>query len=482
MEGDQGRRAVAWARARVAVIVAAGTLVSGAAMGVAVDRARDLEVLRGATEHAHVRAARHARSIARLSRAQRVRFHARAVDRRDRIGIAGVHGELWPGSIFASVPRAELAAVLLAGEGVVEIEGTPHAVVARPVAPAAPDLVVIVASPLDREGWHLIVVALGTLLAAAVGAIVAARVSETVRGLDREGATLDALAAGAATATVEAAARADRAPRDACAPRELRALRAAIARLAESVGRLEERRASAELARRHADRAKTAFLATVSHELRTPLQAVLGFADVLLAGIDGPLPTEQLENVRVIRSSGDYLLTLVNDVLDLSALASGSLALGAVRVDVAAAAEEVVAIARGLVLEGNAELRLEVADDTPMALADPTRVRQVLHNLVGNAIKHAGGQDVVVQVHPGPRATVEVLVRDGGPGIVAADLERIFEPYQRLSDAERTSGVGLGLTIARALVERQGGTIGVESEPGRGTTFTARWPSADGEA
>ncbi len=229
---------------------------------------------------------------------------------------------------------------------------------------------------------------------------------------------------------------------------------------------------------RAADRERAAFLAAVSHELRTPLNAILGFADILMTEVDGPLSPETREEVEQIRGSGKHLLDLINDILELSALESGQLTLTFARVDLVEVASEVVREAKGLVLGRPVVVRTDCREPV-FARADPRRVRQVLTNLVGNAVKFTQRGEVVVSVR-NEQTWARVGVRDTGPGISAPERAAIFEEYQQ-SREERTRrrGTGLGLAIARRLVVMHGGSIELESELGRGSTFHVRLPRSD---
>jgi signal transduction histidine kinase len=231
-----------------------------------------------------------------------------------------------------------------------------------------------------------------------------------------------------------------------------------------------------DLARvRAADRDRAAFLAAVSHELRTPLNAILGFADVLMTEVDGPLSAEAREEVEQIRGSGKHLLDLINDILELSALESGQLRLTRTRVDVAAAALEVVREAAVLVGTRPVVVRLE-GERGVLARADAKRLRQVLTNLVDNAIKFTQRGAVVVEVaHEGRFACVRV--RDSGPGISPQERAVIFEDYKQTKEERaRRRGTGLGLAITRRLVHMHKGLIRVHSELGMGSTFEVLFP------
>ncbi len=228
---------------------------------------------------------------------------------------------------------------------------------------------------------------------------------------------------------------------------------------------------------RAADRDRAGFLAAVSHELRSPLNAILGFADVLMTEVDGPLTAEAREEVEQIRGSGQHLLDLINDILEFSALESGQLKLSRARVDLAGLAGEVVREAAGLV--GQRPVRVRMRGEQVHARADSKRVRQVLTNLVGNAIKFTLSGEVVVEVgrHEG---WASVSVRDTGPGISPQERAVIFQEYKQATEERaRRRGTGLGLAIARRLVLMHGGKIEVESALGVGSTFRVLLPSWD---
>jgi signal transduction histidine kinase len=223
------------------------------------------------------------------------------------------------------------------------------------------------------------------------------------------------------------------------------------------------------------DRDRSSFLAALSHELRTPLNAILGFADVLLSEVDGPLSAEARENLTVVRTSGQHLRALIDDILDLSALESGELRLNRQRCDVFVIAEEVVREAQGTATAKPLELVLE--GRTAMAYADPRRVRQILTNVVGNAIKFTARGRVNVQVRD-HGTYVGLLVTDTGPGIPRDEHDSIFEEYRQSGElsAQRV-GTGLGLAITKRLVQMHGGSIGVESQVGRGSSFAIILPA-----
>jgi signal transduction histidine kinase len=222
------------------------------------------------------------------------------------------------------------------------------------------------------------------------------------------------------------------------------------------------------------DRDRSAFLSALSHELRTPLNAILGFADVLLAEVDGPLSEEARDNLTVLRRSADHLRGLIDDVLDLSALESGELRLDTSPVDVFELAAEVAREAR--VTAEAKPLEVILSGRSAIAWADARRVRQILGNLVGNAVKFTREGTVEVSVDLDGDYVV-ASVRDSGPGIPPEQRAAIFEEYwQAPASRQSRTGAGLGLAITRRLVRMHGGAIEVESEMGRGSLFTVRLP------
>lgn len=226
---------------------------------------------------------------------------------------------------------------------------------------------------------------------------------------------------------------------------------------------------------RAADQDRAAFLAAVSHELRTPLNAILGFADILMAEVDGPLSPSAREEVEQVRASGQHLLELINDILELSALEGGQLTLSRDRVDLATLVGGILREASALVAGKPLALRVEVLENA-VAYADPKRVRQVLTNLVSNAVKFTQAGAVVVSVSR-QGAYARVSVSDTGPGISAQERAFLFQEYKQAEgERKRRRGTGLGLAIARRLVMMHGGTIQVESELGKGSTFHVMLP------
>ncbi len=223
---------------------------------------------------------------------------------------------------------------------------------------------------------------------------------------------------------------------------------------------------------REVDRLKTDFLARMSHELRTPLNSIIGFADVLLLGLDGDLTERMIEDLELIRGGGYHLRDIISDILDMSKIEAGRLELVYEEFDARRIASELMATAAPLAEQKGLALRLEIAEGVEPITADRTRVRQVLWNIIGNAIKFTDHGSIDVAICPDDDGVL-FAVTDTGIGISPADQERIFEYFSQVDAGRRESisGTGLGLSISKSLVEYHGGRIWVESEPGRGSTF-----------
>ncbi len=229
-----------------------------------------------------------------------------------------------------------------------------------------------------------------------------------------------------------------------------------------------------------ASRAKSQFLASVSHELRTPLNGILGYAQILRR--DPTLTDKQRDGVRVIHESGDHLLSLINDVLDLSKIEAGRIELHPVDFELAEFAAAVGRVFAARAREKNLALELTVAPGLPRFVhGDEQRLRQIVFNLVGNAVKFTTAGRVALTIAPADTAGAVVFsVVDTGPGIAPNDVARLFERFTQVGDRRQAaSGTGLGLAISRSLVECLGGRMRVESRVGEGSRFWFEVPLAE---
>jgi signal transduction histidine kinase len=368
--------------------------------------------------------------------------------------------------------RGALAKMLTDGKGVAQLRLGRARFAVRPIGAAtdAPRIVVLVAEPPIAQGAPALVtslLALAVMLLGVAAAVAYAVSRDVTRDVDFVTRRIDGMAQVRTEPTGELI--------PARTMDEVGLLTTAFNKLVGRFGKAEKAyrqdltRASA------ADRERAAFLAAVSHELRSPLNAILGFADILMEEVDGPLSASAREEVEQIRGSGAHLLTLINDILEFSALESGQLKLTRGRVDLTGLANEVVREARGLVGEKQLTVRVE-GEPSLIARVDGRRVRQVLGNLVNNAIKFTQRGEVVVWVGR-ESGQASLSVSDTGPGISPQERAVIFREYkQARSERLKRRGTGLGLAIARRLVTLHQGSIQVESELGRGSTFKVLLP------
>jgi signal transduction histidine kinase len=254
---------------------------------------------------------------------------------------------------------------------------------------------------------------------------------------------------------------------------ELGALGANVNRMNDELRRLY---GELETASRH----KSEFLANMSHELRTPLNAILGFSQVLQHRLFGEINEKQDEYLEDILASGNHLLSLINDVLDLSKVESGQVELEIAAFSLGEALERGVVMVRESAIKNGVQLSLELAPDVNGVRGDERRVRQIVFNVLSNAVKFtpAGGSVAIAAARVD--GEVHVSVTDTGPGIAPEDQERIFEEFQQTDvGVQQREGTGLGLALSRRLVELHGGRIWVESEPGHGSRFVFTLPSEE---
>ncbi len=238
-------------------------------------------------------------------------------------------------------------------------------------------------------------------------------------------------------------------------------------RLAEAKKHAEVRAQKAQAA----SRAKSDLLAVMSHEIRTPMSGVLGFANLLL---DTPLNREQREFAETVQRSGDALLTVINDVLDFSKIEAGRMTVEVIDVDLKSVCDGVRAILQSAALERGVAMSVEYDSRLPKCVkGDPVRIRQVLLNIAGNAVKFTERGSVVISAVEADATHVKISVSDTGIGITAEQMGALFQRYSQAdsSTTRRFGGTGLGLAISKTLVELMGGEIGALSNPGSGSTF-----------
>lgn len=228
---------------------------------------------------------------------------------------------------------------------------------------------------------------------------------------------------------------------------------------------------------REIDLLKSQFLANMSHELRTPLNSIIGFSRVILKGIDGPVSEMQQQDLTAIYNSGQHLLGLINDILDLARIEAGKMELNFEEVHLAEMATSVMSSAKGLTKEKPIQLVQHIPADMPAVRGDAMRVRQIFLNLISNAAKFTDEGSITIEAHieKGPTGKMEAVIGvvDTGPGISLEDQKKLFQAFSQVdgSATRKSGGTGLGLSICANLIQLHGGRIGVTSDVGKGSTF-----------
>jgi PAS domain S-box-containing protein len=260
---------------------------------------------------------------------------------------------------------------------------------------------------------------------------------------------------------------------------EVRSLQALAGQLAVALSNAELYSEQFETAERlrELDRLKSEFLANMSHELRTPLNSIIGYAEVLLDGLGGPLTELAQEDVQAIHSSGHHLLALINDILDIAKIEASQLELDLSEIDLNEFLPELIDMTQVLVKDRPVDLQLEIGEDVSEVVADEVRLRQILWNLLSNAIKFTEKGHVTLRCRPDDSQII-FEIEDTGIGIAPEDHEKVFEQFRQVdgSATRRAGGSGLGLAITRHLVQLHGGRIWLDSQVGRGSTFYFNLP------
>jgi signal transduction histidine kinase/DNA-binding response OmpR family regulator len=378
-------------------------------------------------------------------------------------------GVSWYTDLDGNVPRA-------AGFATVPVVGW-KVWVSQPVAELRSELTPLILSTVE---WLLVAIVLALVL----GFLAAAWITRPVDELNRAASRI---AQGDFVTPLKVPER--------FAAKELRALARTFNQMAHQLSgayqTLEEKvsqrtselqAANQELAR--ANKLKSEFLANVSHELRTPLSAIIGFSQILLDGIDGPVTEEQQQDISQVNKSGQSLLALINQILDLSKIEAGKMELSLERVDLPNLIGSVLDSISPLAQEKGLQIDTRFALGLPAVEADPGRLKQIVINLLSNAVKFTERGHIEIVAQPSGRM-VRIAVKDTGIGISDEAQKVIFEEFVQGdgSSTRRHGGTGLGLSIVRKLVEMHGGAIAVISEPGVGSTFTFTVPAwASGQA
>ncbi len=244
--------------------------------------------------------------------------------------------------------------------------------------------------------------------------------------------------------------------------------------LAADLNRMSDELGQAHRQLEAASQHKSEFLANMSHELRTPLNAIIGFSEVLKDGLFGELPDKQLEYVRDIHASGHHLLSLINDILDLSKVEAGRMELSVAKFDLPTTVDNTLALVRERASRHAISVDVQIDPRLNSFNGDERRVKQVLLNLLSNAVKFTPDGGRIAVAATATDDGVQVAVTDTGIGISAENQQLLFQAFQQVpsDDGGKREGTGLGLALAKRLVEMHGGRIWVQSEPGRGSTFT----------
>ena len=237
--------------------------------------------------------------------------------------------------------------------------------------------------------------------------------------------------------------------------------------------KVEERTRELAIANKH----KSEFLANMSHELRTPLNAIIGFSEVLAEKMFGEVNDKQLEYLRDIHSSGQHLLSLINDILDLSKIEAGRMELDLTKFDLSLALQNAMTLVRERATRGGVKLAID-ADGVSEWVADERKVKQVLLNLLSNAVKFTPEGGSVKLSARRENGAVEIAVADTGVGIAPEDQALVFEEFRQAGGdyLRKSEGTGLGLALAKKFVELHGGTMRLQSAKGAGSTFTFTLP------
>ncbi|MDI3486398.1 MAG: hypothetical protein PWQ51_414 [Methanolobus sp.] len=240
----------------------------------------------------------------------------------------------------------------------------------------------------------------------------------------------------------------------------------------------EDEMLRAKIIAENANRTKNEFLANMSHELRTPLNSVIGFSDMLLGGAGGELSEKQLRYLTNISNSGKHLLSIINEILDISRIESGEMTINKQKILLGEVYEEIHSILKQLADNKSIDFQMPLESEETYVYADKVKLKQIFYNLVTNAIKFTEKGGSVLIDSTIDDKFVHISVIDNGIGIDSEGMKRLFNPFVQLdsSESRKYEGTGLGLALSKELVNLHGGDIWAESEPGKGSTFTFTIP------
>jgi signal transduction histidine kinase len=226
-----------------------------------------------------------------------------------------------------------------------------------------------------------------------------------------------------------------------------------------------------------ADKIKSAFLATMSHELRTPLNSIIGFTGIILQELPGPINEEQHKQLALVQKSARHLLSLINDVLDISKIEAGQMELSCTYFDLGATLDKVMGLVSPLAEKKEITLSMSIAPEIDRIYSDGRRLEQVVLNLLSNAVKFTEEGGVKLKCYLESNQCV-ISVSDTGIGMAEDEMENLFIPFSQIDTglSRRYEGTGLGLSICKKIIELMGGTISVVSNVGHGSEFTIRFP------
>jgi signal transduction histidine kinase len=313
----------------------------------------------------------------------------------------------------------------------------------------------------DRSAFSVsqglfVAVALGSIiLSLLLGYLLSRSLTSPIRQMETR---LEAIAVGDFSGHVEVSNR-----------DELGALATNLNRMNDELGRLYR---ELEAASRH----KSEFLATMSHELRTPLNAIIGFSQVLKQQMYGPLNERQAEYIDDVLTSGQHLLNLINDILDLAKVEAGRMELQPTIFPLPPLLQSAVSMIRERAAREGLEVETSIDASVGSIEGDERKIKQIVYNLLSNAVKFTAQGGRVSLTARATADQVELAVKDTGVGISAEEQAKVFEEFYQVGSAMSQEGTGLGLALTRRLVELHGGHIGLESEPGKGSTFTVTLP------